>query len=77
MGKLKDKLLKEAKVTDEDKRKAALDAAAYAFRILTLANEFKGLRKRHMAIGGKQFKKAEDMLRKVGDFLEDASKHMG
>ena len=73
MGKLKNTLLYEAKVTDEDKRKAALDAAAYAFRLNTMVNEFKALRKRHMAVGGKQFKKAEDMLKKVAAFLEDAA----
>jgi len=76
MSKLKETLLHEAKATDEDKRKAALDAAAYAFQLNVMANEFKGLRKRHQAVGGKQFKKAEDMIRKVADFLDDASKHM-
>lgn len=76
MGKLKETLLHEAKITDEDKRKAALDAAAYAFRLRTMVNEFKALRKRHQAVGGKQFKKAEDMLKKVADFLEDAADHM-
>lgn len=76
MSKLKDTLLNEAKVSDEDKRKASLDAAAYAFRIRTIASEFKDLRKKHQAVLGKQFKKAQEDLVKVGNFLEDAAMHL-
>jgi len=77
--KLRDTLLTERygkDPEDEEKRKASLDAAAYAFKMNLVANEIRDLRKKHKAIGGKQFKQAEDMARKLAKYLEDAADHI-
>jgi hypothetical protein len=74
--KLRETLLTEAQVTDEDRRRANLDAAAFVFKLQAMMNELKNLRKKHGAIFGKQFKKTETDLLKVSNTLNSSVEAM-